>query len=229
MQEDGHIGVEEIKDVRLTKKNAEVIKVVLNTGEELICTPDHKFRLVDGSYIQAKDLTPVMNLAPLYRKISKKEGRSVLVGYEMVYDPAANKWNYTHVLADIFNLKNKIYVASAGKHRHHVDFNKRNNNPTNIQRLPYEEHMKIHYANIEKTLLRPEVQEKANETRRKPENRERARQKTLEKRDLFSENAKKQWENLEYKALMTKTFLEFYNSNEEYRKNNNKLLDKNQK
>ncbi|MDP1729322.1 MAG: toprim domain-containing protein, partial [archaeon] len=42
-------------------------------------------------------------------------------------------------------------------------------------------------------------------------------------------NSKKLWQNQEYKDFMVQKFLEFYNSNEDYRKNNNKLLNKSQK
>jgi len=139
IQHDGHINIAPILNPRMTKKNAEVIKIILDNNKKLICTPDHLFRLVDGSYIPAFQLTRKHNLAPLYRKKSKKQGGSTLDGYEMVFDPKSKEWFYTHILANIFNLKNKIYMASAGKHRYHLDFNKLNNNPTDIQRLPYKE------------------------------------------------------------------------------------------
>jgi len=42
------------------------LKVVLDNDEEIICTPDHRFRLTTGEYVEAKDLTKSMNLAPLY-------------------------------------------------------------------------------------------------------------------------------------------------------------------
>ena len=125
LQDNGHIGIGEILHPRLTKKNATVIKIILDTDEELICTPDHPFRLVDGSYVTAQNLTKEMNLAPLYRKLSKKEGRIALEGYEMIFDPKELKWIYTHLLSDIFNLQNKVYSANEGKHRHHIDFRKK--------------------------------------------------------------------------------------------------------
>jgi len=136
---DGKIEIREIKNPRITKQAAEVIKVVLDNNEEIICTPDHKFMLRDGGYKMAKDLTPDDSLMPLYRQYSKIGGRITIEGYEMVFDPKSQKWIYTHILADMFNLRNKIYTASTGKHRHHIDFNKRNNNPSNICRLSYEQ------------------------------------------------------------------------------------------
>ncbi len=44
-------------NARVTKKNSKVIKVTLDTGETITCTPDHLFMLRDGSYKQAIELT----------------------------------------------------------------------------------------------------------------------------------------------------------------------------
>jgi DNA gyrase subunit B len=147
----------------------------------------------------------------------------------MVFDPKAKKWIYTHVLADIYNLTNNSYSKHDGKHRHHIDFDKLNNNPTNIQRLPYERHMGLHYERLEKTLHRPDVKRKSAEAKRTPGFREKARQKSLEKRELFSRNARKQWEDTNYKEYMGRKYLEFYNSNPEYRERMLERLNKEQK
>ncbi|MEW5759074.1 MAG: DNA topoisomerase (ATP-hydrolyzing) subunit B [Candidatus Omnitrophota bacterium] len=65
IKNDGNIGIEKILYPRITKQNAEVIKIILDNNKELVCTPDHKFMLRDGSYIEAKDLTPKMNIMSL--------------------------------------------------------------------------------------------------------------------------------------------------------------------
>lgn len=62
--EDGSIGIEKIINARLTKHNTKVIKLKLDNGEEIVCTPDHKFMLRDGSYCQAKDLKSNYSLMP---------------------------------------------------------------------------------------------------------------------------------------------------------------------
>lgn len=56
VEKDGTIGVGLIENPRRTKIGTETIKVVLDNDEELICTPDHKFMLRNGSYRKAKDL-----------------------------------------------------------------------------------------------------------------------------------------------------------------------------
>jgi len=217
MLDNGHIGIAPILNPRMTKQDARVIKIILGNGEELKCTPDHLFRLADDTYVPAATLTPKNSLAPLYRKSSQKRERCNLDGYEMVYDPSARKWMYTHVLADMYNLENKIYNAAEGKHRHHIDFNKLNNNPTNIQRLPYEQHMDYHYKHLEHTLHRPDVKIKSVEVKRTKAFRVKAREKTLEKREFFSKKAKKQWESPDYKKYMLVKYMEFYNRDEKFK------------
>ncbi len=227
-----NVKVEKILNVRRTKQNATVVKITLDNGEELICTPDHKFMLRDGSYKQAETLTPQDSLMPLNRRLSVKgENRTALDGYEMVWNPKTEKWFFTHVIADIYNLQNNIYESSLGSHRHHVNFNKLNNNPTNILRMKPKDHIALHHRHIEKTLHRPDSIQKSIETKQTEEFRKRQseRMQQPETRQILSEQAKKQWKDEEYKIYMTEKWREFYESNAEYRKMNRKQLDKAQK
>ncbi len=127
IKNNGSIGVEKIKHPRVTKRNTEVIKVTLDNEEEIVCTPDHKFMLRDGSYKQAKDLSKNDSLMPLYRKHSEIKNRITIEGYEMVFDPKSHHWIFTHKLSDNFNLENEYYNEDYGSHKHHKDFNKLNN------------------------------------------------------------------------------------------------------
>ena len=229
IKNNGDIGVELIRNPRKTKKNAEVIKVILDNNEELICTPDHKFMLADGSYKEAQNLQKSDSLMPLYRQYSKLGRRITIEGYEMVFDPAEKRWIFTHLLSDKYNLEKGEYALSEGPYRHHKDFNKLNNNPGNIVRLSKEEHLSIHRKMAHLTLQRPDVIEKLKILHQRPEFREKISRIMLGKRSELSKRAKKQWESPEYRSFMAEKFLEFYNSNEEYRKKNNELLDESQR
>jgi DNA gyrase subunit B len=55
--ENGKFLTKPILNARLTKENAEVIRVTLDNGETIICTPDHLFMMLDGSYKPASDLS----------------------------------------------------------------------------------------------------------------------------------------------------------------------------
>ncbi len=227
---DGSIGIEEIRNPRLTKKDSEVIKIVLDNNEEIICTPDHKFMLRDGSYKEARLLTNKDSLMPLHKRISKIGGRITIDGYEMVWDQ--NKtWIFTHMLSDEYNLKNGVYLKEQGESRHHIDFNKLNNNPENIIRLTKEEHLLIHAQNLKKTLHRLDSIEKSKVAKQSNEYRQKVRDwaSTPEMRKILSDRAKEQWKDENYKEYMKNKSIEFYYTNEEYREETKKRLDKEQK
>ena len=73
VDENNKIKVAEIKDPRLTRSNAEIMKVVLDNDEEIKCTPDHKFMLRNGSYKEARYLQINDSLMPLYFKSITKQ------------------------------------------------------------------------------------------------------------------------------------------------------------
>jgi DNA gyrase subunit B len=223
IRNNGTIGIERIINPRMTKANAEVIKVTLDNGEEIVCTPDHRFMLRDGSYKAAASLTSEDSLMPLYRKLSStKESGITIDGYEMVWNPRSDSWLFTHLIADWYNRYLEVYCLEDGNHCHHVDFNKRNNNPTNLKRLPAAEHLSLHRAHVKQTLHTPAAMEKCRQVRQSQEFREKMslRMQQDQTRQILSRQAKAQWEDEDYKADMMKKWRDFYNSNDEYRQQN---------
>jgi DNA gyrase subunit B len=65
----GTIGQERLLNVRMTHAHARVLRVTLDHGVAIVCTPDHRFMLRDGGYKAAEELTPDDSLMPLYRKM----------------------------------------------------------------------------------------------------------------------------------------------------------------
>jgi len=101
IRRDGRIGLEKIAAPRRTRKNAEVVKVTFDNGQEVVCTPDHRFMLRNGTYRQAKDLMPSDSLMPLRTKLSDiSEPGITIQDYEMVWDPKSESWLFTHILAE---------------------------------------------------------------------------------------------------------------------------------
>jgi deoxycytidine triphosphate deaminase len=113
-----------------------LVEIELDNGEIISCTPDHKFILRDGRMRQADELRPNDSLMPLYRQVAR--------GYEMVYQPSNSHMLPTHRLADEWNLRQGLYEDSPGTHRHHIDFDRRNNAPWNITRMAAKEHIQMH-------------------------------------------------------------------------------------
>jgi len=232
IRKDSTIGIEQAINARITKRNTDVIRLTLDNGETITCTPDHRFMLRDGSYKQAKDLTADDSIMPLYRKLSDINEKGITIdGYEMVWSPRSDSWLFTHLVADWYNRWKGVYSLEDGDHCHHVDFNKHNNNPTNLQRLPAEKHLEIHRQHAHKTLHRPDVIEKVNKIKRSIEFRKRMseRMQEPETREILSQQAKEQWNNDEYKEFMTQAWREFYESNPEYREQNRQQLNKAQR
>lgn len=229
IKKNNEVGIEKILNPRITRKNATVIKIVLDNGKEIICTPNHEFMLRDGSYLEAEKLDPTMSLMPLRKKLSKIEHRITIAGYEMVLNPEIHKWIFTHILSDRHNVENGVYPEMLNCHKHHVDFNRSNNNPDNIVRMKCMDHI-AHHANCAKqTLHTKETIEKCNKIKRTDWYRQKLSTKMKTLAPLLSERAKKQWSDPEYKKFMTSRFIEFYKSNVKYREKNRIMLDRAQK
>lgn len=163
----GLISISEIKNPRLTIKNTEIIKVILDNGEEIKCTPNHRLMLRSGAYKEAKDLTKGESLMPLYQKLSEKTDRLSRDGYCLIYQNVKNEWVSAHHLTDNYNLTRKKYLKSEGKVRHHIDFNKLNNHPDNIKRMHWKEHWRVHYENASFLHQNQEYREKIAKGREK--------------------------------------------------------------
>jgi len=230
IKKDGNIGVEKILHPRITKKDAEVIKIILDNDEEIVCTPDHKFISRDGSYVEARNLTPDESLMPLRKKVSQLGGRVTIEGYEMLLNPKTHKWVFTHMLSDSYNLSSGAYKETDGAHKHHIDYNKRNNNPENLIRMTNGEHLDLHRRHAAVTLGRKETIEKCNRIKRSPEYRKKISKKIkTQYGEMLSKKARQQWGNPGYKTYMVDKFLAFYQSNNDYRKKNNNMLNNAQK
>ncbi len=102
----------------MTRKNAELVEVVLDNGEKIRCTPDHRFLLRDGSYKQAKDLSAGKSLMAGYFRLSTVEDDKNAVGYKLILQSLKKTWDWVHRLSDNFNINNGIDDRSNGKIRH---------------------------------------------------------------------------------------------------------------
>jgi deoxycytidine triphosphate deaminase len=116
-----------------------LIEITLDNGEPVQATPDHVFFRRDGRTALAHELRPGDSLMPLYRDLRR--------GHEYVYQPISGHLLATHRLADEWNIRRGIYEERPGTHRHHIDFDRRNNKPVNIERMDAPEHIRLHNTN----------------------------------------------------------------------------------
>lgn len=127
----------------VTRKNTEVMKITLDNGESITCTPDHKFPIRDIGFVVAKDLVVGQSLIPFrkrYEPISTNRNE-----YEQVFDVSKNDWVFTHRMVDSFFENDYTYIVEGKKDTiHHVDFNRFNNNPENLVKMNNKDHWKLH-------------------------------------------------------------------------------------
>ena len=229
--DDGEIGLERIENPRVTREDASLVEVTLDDGETIRCTPDHEFMLRDGSYWEARNLGEGQSLMPLYRKTSDTSGARISIdGYEMVNQPTMNDfWEFTHLLADRYNLDHGRYGSDSGDHKHHVDFDKRNNRPDDIEHLPADDHLELHREHAAETLHTEKAREKSRKHRQSEEFRERM-SKRMQEADTAAhlrEQAIEQLIDKEYKQQMADACREYYEDNPEYRERVHRCLAEN--
>ena len=155
LDKDGHVQIAKLDCPRKISHADSLLAITLDNGETIKCTKDHVFFKRDLTEVGASELKIGDSLYPLYLKprcdITDSEfyvSNERLTGdtnHLCVYDAVDNKYHYVHWLSDDYNARHG-YVSYTGKSfvRHHVDFNKFNNNPTNIARLSYVDHWKVH-------------------------------------------------------------------------------------
>jgi hypothetical protein len=136
----------------VTRTDTEVIKITLDNGKTLTCTPDHKIPVFGKGFVEAKDLTTEDSLIAFNtRKKSISGGKTN--DYEQVWDHESKNWVWTHRLVGEFFRK-------LGKHQeftyleenvtktkaviHHKDSNRFNNDPRNLTYMNKEDHILYH-------------------------------------------------------------------------------------
>ena len=62
-----NVRIKPLRAPRLVRRNDPVVKVTLASGAEIVCTPDHRFMLRDGTYREAEQLKAKDRLMPFAR------------------------------------------------------------------------------------------------------------------------------------------------------------------
>jgi intein/homing endonuclease len=119
-----------IKKVWITKQTSELVKVTLDNFTQVLTTPEHLFRKRNGTWIEAKNLLVNDRLTPLHRSIPMKRD------YVKIYSLQDDNWYYEHKY--LLNLEKSDLVV------HHIDFNKLNNELSNLRAMTLEDHSRYH-------------------------------------------------------------------------------------
>jgi hypothetical protein len=127
------VAIKSARNSRVTKQSTEIVEILLDNYQTIQCTPEHLFMTLDQEWVEAKNLTPDVRLMPLYRSTSLKGGHA---DYERVYCPVRKERLLTHQLAHGPTKEGNII--------HHIDENKRNNDPRNLEEQSRNAHYSYH-------------------------------------------------------------------------------------
>lgn len=153
---EGLITVSKVIEVSETKIVNNIVKIYLDNGKVIKCTPDHKIMLRDGTYCEAIKLTENDSLMPIYynkpddgygmvrhntrlgvkynpkkHRLDKESG----FYYEKVYKISQN-----HIDCEVHSTVND----NDDIHCHHKDFKKDNDYPTNLLICSRKHHRILH-------------------------------------------------------------------------------------
>lgn len=116
-----------------TRENAPLVKVTVSGGDEIICTPDHPFMLVDGRYKEAQDLSFNESLMPLYRRWQTRDG------YE-----SCSRGSGTYRMTHIRVWESLNGDLPPGFVIHHKNHNHFDNRPDNLVAMEASAHSAYH-------------------------------------------------------------------------------------
>lgn len=135
-----------ITDVWISGQVKELIKVTLDNGKSIITTPNHRYMLRNGDYVEADKLVIGQSLMPLY--FSYQNGyenvmlNSKVKSFVSVYKTVANELLQKEIdEAKVRSKEDNIAI-------HHSDFNKLNNYPSNLKPMGIKEHWLYHSNHV---------------------------------------------------------------------------------
>ena len=120
---------------------SKMVKVTLDDGGYVVLAPEHEFVMRDGSKKRADRVSVGDSVMPFYTACDKDSAKR-MDRYERVYNPNSGKYEFTHRL--IANEIQKPVSEQKINTVHHIDYNKYNNNPTNLMWCNFHEHHKMH-------------------------------------------------------------------------------------
>lgn len=139
----GRIVVARCLNARKTGEMLRVLGVELDTGMVVRCTPEHRWLLRDGSYVEASALRPGASLMPCMTRVYNGYMEIAQVGKPSVQ----KRWERLCRVVLQSLLSEEIARVGDGPrawHAHHINGNKLDDRPENLVVLTPEEHAAHH-------------------------------------------------------------------------------------
>lgn len=142
----------------VTRKDQPVMRVTLDNGKSITCTPDHKFPVREGGFVEAKDLVVGQSLMPFYTRTRSiaggKDSKKPSKQYLQLFQNDTKSWEFVHRLVsrwkDDVGMDNfTVFDEELSGHGrwmviHHKDFQKFNNTPENLTKVDERDHQVYH-------------------------------------------------------------------------------------
>ena len=124
-----------------TRRAAALLRVTLDSGSTINCTPDHQFMLRDGSWGEARSLSPGTSLMPFYNRYARG-------GYRVVKHPATGGWQTVHWIIAHQGLLGQI-PSFPGQRTviHHKNFTPEDCRLDNLEFIGDRDHIRYHHQN----------------------------------------------------------------------------------
>jgi len=130
--------------VFMSGRNRNLVRVWLDDGQHMACTPDHRFLLADGSYRKAADLL-VGDRLMAFKKAIVKHGTAQRHVYAIGCTRGRMEYEHRVVARDILREK----VTSSWQ-VHHRDGNPLNNDPGNLVMVNRSDHAAEHMHHLKR-------------------------------------------------------------------------------
>jgi ribonucleotide reductase alpha subunit len=147
----GKVTVRMMRNPRITGRGKRILKVVLDDGNFVRATENHKFVLSDGTEREAKDLLRGDSLAIMTRRIAqfnKVIARANRNAQEYAWISSTDhpNWDPEHRLIANFHFRRQTGTSINPRVCvvHHKDGNGLNNDPANLLVMSREEHRRLH-------------------------------------------------------------------------------------
>ena len=147
----GRVTVRMMRNPRVTGHGRRILKVVLDDGNSLRVTENHRFVLSDGAVREARELVSGDSLGVMTRRASSFEklmpsSSSSSQPYWWVTSTDHPKWNPEHRLIANFHHRRRTGKNMDWRRHvvHHLNYDGLDNDPANLLVMTKEEHNRLH-------------------------------------------------------------------------------------